>query len=184
MTARAALGLLLLLVGAGCVNTGLLVTKTDRTRHPDATSARQAFEQFRIALRTSDYQAAYQLLSSDSQLRYKWFEFNLTFKETRFGALLRYLYTEWDVEEIETGTDDAHALVVLRHYIYSDQKRRVPMVREVVEGRTVWRVRWVLGNLIGMPESDERKLFPDDWEGASGPESDARPRGSVPAPRR
>lgn len=143
----------------------ILISGSDRTKYPVANSAWDAFAQFREFMRTENYQAAYKLLSSDSRRRYKWFEFNLTFKETRFGSLLRYMYTEWDILGIQLAPDQNSAWITLQHYIYPEHQRKVQMVREdVAGGQREWKLRWVLCNQIGMPESDERELFPKLWQ--------------------
>lgn len=174
MSARrlAALALLAALAAPGCrTGTGgsLLVTPTDRKTHPVADSALGAFEQFRGFLRAENYQAAYNLLSEESRAHYKKFEFDVTFQETRFGTMLRYQYTEWDIAGVTVDPDGRRAEIVLRHYIYPENKKTVTLVKDAVAGGTAeWRIRFVLSDVIGMPEADERALFPAQWGGAGG----------------
>ena len=151
---------------AGCKHSNLVATTTDRTQHPEATSAREAFAQFREFMRAENYQQAYTLLSEASRSRYKWFEFNVTFRETRFGALLRYLYTEWEIAGVELSPDQIRAEIVLTHFIYPAKRRKVSLVSETSEGKPVWRMNFVLCDMIGIPESDERLLFPESWSGS------------------
>ncbi len=173
--------LLLVLVPAGCAHKDLLITGVDRTRYPEAASAREAFEQYREFMRAENFQAAYRLLSQESRDRYGWIEYKLTFQKTRFGSMLRYLYTEWDVKGVKLAPDGERAEVVLTHYLIPDHDKPVVMVKEDFEGRRVWRVLFRLSDTIGMPEADERMLFPESFGGGGSSASAGRTGGGAPA---
>lgn len=145
----------------GCINT----SDPERIKEPPATkSPKAAFEFFTEALRKSDLEQFYGLLSRDTRFRYGLWEFQFMFNKTRFGKLFRHLMLEWKVDKYEIQPDQTTAVVTLRHPTDKTASKRFEMVLEKMD----WKVRLTLAQALDMPEFDERFLFPEAFMAPEG----------------
>ncbi|MBI3099416.1 MAG: hypothetical protein HYY93_14490 [Planctomycetes bacterium] len=140
-----------------------------------------AYNQFREHIRNRKYDKAYALFSKDTQERYKYWEFSMMMSSSRFGQLLLGFLGSWTVGEVRTAPDGKQAHVEISDPKRGDLRKKVEMVYE--EESKSWRLRFTLAWALGMPESDERYLFPESfgdppppWRQGPSREESGRPR--------
>lgn len=140
-----------------------------------------AYNQFREHLKIKKYDKAYALFSKDTQERYKFWEFSMMMASTRFGQLLLGFLGTWTVGDARMAPDGMRAEIDISHPKHAELRKKVEMVYE--EDTKSWRLRFTLAWALGMPEADERYLFPEsfgdpppEWRRGGSREEIGRPR--------
>jgi hypothetical protein len=127
---------------------------------PQSTDAQKIYSMFSDTINKKDYDTAYQLLSKDTRKRYSGFEFMYMFSKTLFGKLLRNMVLNWKQEFLTFNEKHSRTKIVIHHPTQTRYKKNIELVREGNE----WKVRFTIAELMDMPESDERYLFPESFD--------------------